>query len=145
MHRFAFHLPAEVDPAALLHGAHLVGAEGVPVRAEIRLDRGMIHGESRGTDAVGLSLLWPVKGFGTVQLETTRLPPANEPYHLNVELARHRLMRISFKREEWGLFDYPGMDEQGWDRMQEKSRQRFRTMARAALKAARTQGGSADG
>lgn len=52
-----------------------------------------------------------VPGVGPVQLETTRLVPRAEPYHLHVELARHRLMRISFKREEWGLFDYPGMDD----------------------------------
>jgi threonyl-tRNA synthetase len=30
----------------------------------------------------------------------------NEPYNLHVELARGRLMRISQKREDWGLFDF---------------------------------------
>ena len=53
----------------------------------------------------------PVGDLGTFQLETTRLLPRPEPYHLHVELARQRLMRISMKREEWGLFDYSGMDE----------------------------------
>ncbi|MCH7872585.1 MAG: endo-1,4-beta-xylanase, partial [Planctomycetes bacterium] len=35
--------------------------------------------------------------------------------HLHVELARNRLMRISLKREEWGLFDYPGVEKMSAD------------------------------
>jgi hypothetical protein len=38
-------------------------------------------------------------------LETTRLPERDEPYILNLELARGRVMRLMQKREEWGLFD----------------------------------------
>ena len=35
-----------------------------------------------------LSLMWQTKNFGTVMLETTRLPERDEPYILNLELAR---------------------------------------------------------
>lgn len=94
-----------------LHGAHLYGADGVPVRAEVRYQNGQIVCDTKAQMPLGLSLLWPVHGFGVVQLETTRLPLRREPYHLHLELARHRLMRISLKREEWGLFDYSGMEE----------------------------------
>ena len=38
-----------------------------------------------------------------------RVTPA-VPYILNVELARAQLMRIAQKREDWGLFDYPGAE-----------------------------------
>lgn len=111
MYRFAIY-PTKLTPALPdLRGAHLVGADGVPVRGAIRMEKGQILCETRHQDAVGLSLLWPVDGAGVLQLETTRLPLRNEPYHLHLELARHRLMRISMKREEWGLFDYPGMEE----------------------------------
>jgi hypothetical protein len=94
-----------------LRGAYLVGVDEVPVRGELRVDGNIIACESRSREAVGLSVLWPVKDYGTMQLQTTRLPVRDEPYHLHIELARHRLMRISTKREEWGLFDYPGVEE----------------------------------
>lgn len=90
---------------------YLVGVDGVPVRGDIRYADDVIVCETHTPEALGLSLLWEVEGFGRVQLETTRLPPRDEPYNLHAELARHRLMRISTKREEWGLYDYPGMNE----------------------------------
>jgi GH35 family endo-1,4-beta-xylanase len=94
-----------------LHGAHLVGNDNVPIRADIRWEDKAIRCTPRMQDPVGLSLLWPVKGFGTIQLQTTRLPGREQPYNLHLELARHQLMRVTVKREEWGLFDYSGMDE----------------------------------
>ncbi len=94
-----------------LHGAHLVGTDNVPLRGEITWAGKEIRCVTRSPDPFGLSLLWPVKSFGTLQLQTTRLPAREKPYHLHVELARHQLMRISVKREEWGLFDYSGMDD----------------------------------
>lgn len=110
MHRFAFY-PTNTKITPDLRGAHLVGSDGVPVRAEIKLKKNEIVCTPRTQDPVGLSLLWPVEGFGVVQLQTTRLPVREKPYNLHVELARHQLMRISVKREEWGLYDYNGMDE----------------------------------
>lgn len=93
-----------------LRGLHLVGPDSVPIRGEVKQENGLIVAAARSKDPVGLSVLWPVPGFGLVQLETTRLLPRAEPYHLPIELVRHRLMRLSIKREEWGLFDYEGMD-----------------------------------
>ncbi|MFQ5806975.1 MAG: endo-1,4-beta-xylanase [Phycisphaerae bacterium] len=94
-----------------LRGAHLVGIDEVPVRGELRASGNIIACESRSPEPLGISVLWPVRDYGTVQLQTTRLPTREEPYHLHIELVRHRLMRISMKREEWGLFDYPGVEE----------------------------------
>lgn len=111
MHRFSCYPTQEHKPPISLHGAHLLGSDNVPVRAEIQWRKNEIRCTPRTRDPVGLSLLWPVKGFGAVQLQTTRLPAREKPYHLHLELARHQLMRISVKREEWGLFDYSGMDE----------------------------------
>ena len=103
--------PKKATTATALRGAHLLGADGVPVRGEVKIKAGRITCECRHDEPLALSLLWPVADFGLVQLETTRLPARDEPYLLNVELVRHRLMRISQKCEEWGLFDYPGMEE----------------------------------
>ena len=111
MWRFAYYPEGGERSAPDLRGAYLVGVDGIPVRGEVRLDGQMIVCESRNPEALGLSVLWPVEGYGTVQLETTRLASREEPYHLHTELARHRLMRISTKREEWGLYDYPAMEQ----------------------------------
>ena len=102
--------PKEGEAPPNLRGAHLVGIDTVPARGDLRVNGTMVTCEPRGQEPLGLSVLWPVEGHGTVQLQTTRLPLRDEPYHLHVELVRHRLMRISVKREEWGLFDYPGIE-----------------------------------
>lgn len=111
MHRFTWHPPDARSQPPALHGAHLVGQDNVPVRGDIVFVSGELRCTPRTQDPVGLSLLWRVEGFGVVQLQTTRLPPRDKPYHLHLELARCQLMRLSSKREEWGLFDYTGMDD----------------------------------
>ncbi|RIK68288.1 MAG: hypothetical protein DCC65_03595 [Planctomycetota bacterium] len=90
-----------------LTGAHLLGPERVPVRGELRFEKGEILCETRSRAAAALAIVWPVKGFGRVMLETPRLLERREPYNLVVELTRGQLMRISLKREDWGLYDYP--------------------------------------
>jgi hypothetical protein len=109
--KFLYYPPEGSGFVPDVQGALLLGADGVPLRGELRLEDGVISAETRNQEALAISLLWPVPGFGAVQLETTRLPARARPYHLHLELARHRLMRISLKREEWGLFDYSGMEE----------------------------------
>ncbi|MCZ6684200.1 MAG: endo-1,4-beta-xylanase [Planctomycetota bacterium] len=90
-----------------LDGAFLIGNDNVPVRGDLRFADGEIICEPRSRGPVALSVMWPVKGFGRIMLETTRLMERPEPYNLHVELARGRLVRISQKREDWGLFDFP--------------------------------------
>ena len=90
-----------------LSGAYLFGADLIPFRHvdAIRFSDGVIECLKKSTDSAGLSLLWPVDGFGQVLLSTARIPERQEPYILNVELARARLMQITLKREDWALFD----------------------------------------
>jgi hypothetical protein len=90
-----------------LDGAHLLGQECVPVRAEITVEDGRIRCSKRAAGAAALALLWDAGSAGRLMLPTTRLPERKEPYILNVELARGRLMSLLQKREDWGLFDYP--------------------------------------
>jgi hypothetical protein len=105
-----------------LEGAHLLGADRVPLRAELRFVDGEIVCEPRVRGAAALAIMWPVKGLGEtdgtptgaagggthgrMMLETTRLIERSKPYILNLELARGQLMRISLKREDWGLYDF---------------------------------------
>ena len=90
-----------------LSSAYVFGADSVPLRGSrnIRCADGIVEFDGKGNETVGLSLLWPAVGFGEIQLSTTRLLDRVEPYILNVELARTKLMQIMVKREEWSLFD----------------------------------------
>ena len=92
---------SEVD----LKGAHLLGGERVPIRGEVRFEKGHIVCEPRSRAAAALAIQWTVPGFGRVMLETPRLLDRAQPYDLLSELARGHLMRISLKREDWGLYD----------------------------------------
>src|SRR5271170_3318769 len=94
-------VPAELD----LSTAYLVGSDSVPIRGEFSYFNGEIVCRTRAAGPAALTLLWNLKGFGNVMLETTRLPERDEPYLLNLELARGRVMRLMQKREEWGIFD----------------------------------------
>lgn len=90
-----------------LAGAYLFGADMIPLRRvdKIVFKNGVLKCQKQSHDSAGLSLLWPIEGNGQLLLNTTRLPEREEPYNLNLELARARLMQITLKREDWALFD----------------------------------------
>lgn len=90
-----------------LSGAYLFGADMIPLRHvdKIECDGGSIDCQKKSHDSAGLALLWPVKSNGRLLLNTTRLPEREEPYNLNLELARARLMQITLKREDWSFFE----------------------------------------
>ena len=90
-----------------LAGAYLFGADMIPLRRvdKIAFENGVLECQKKSRDSAGLSLLWPIEGNGQLLLNTTRLPEREEPYNLNLELARARLMQITLKREDWALFD----------------------------------------
>jgi hypothetical protein len=110
MLRFALSDNSKLADAKHLECAYLVGTDGVPLRAEIELTGGEIICRKRAGGPAGLCLLYDVNGFGKVLLDTTRLIARDRPYMLSVELLRGRLMRISQKREDWGLFDFVGVE-----------------------------------
>ncbi len=89
-----------------LSGAYLFGQDGIPLRADLAAAHGQISCIKRVPGASGLALLWLAGQAGRFLLPTCRLPEREEPYNLNVELARAQMMRIAQKREDWGLFDY---------------------------------------
>ncbi|HEX4052800.1 MAG TPA: endo-1,4-beta-xylanase [Tepidisphaeraceae bacterium] len=87
-----------------------MGPESVPLPAEIYFRDGILVLNRADEHALGIALLWDVPGVGTLHLETTRLQHREQPYNLNVELARFRLMKIVQKQEDWNLFDFPKAD-----------------------------------
>jgi hypothetical protein len=88
-------------------GAISIGPESVPVPGEVSFRDGLLVIEKNDDHPTGVGLLWDCGAVGSYHIETTRLPPRDKPYNLNVELARFRLMRIVQKQEDWNLFDFP--------------------------------------
>jgi hypothetical protein len=105
-----------------LHGAYLFGSDGMSVRkSQIAFAQGHLECFKPNQETSGLTLLWPVEGFGRVMLSTTCLPERPEPYNLNLELARGRLMQIINKREDWSIFE----DAEGNGVLQEQAQDLF--------------------
>ncbi len=117
-----------------LRHAFLLGPDDTPINAEIRLEDGLIRCQKRTPDAAALSLQFRVEPVAhpptaagepvrlpapllpaaeepyEVSLQTCLLPEREWPYLLSLELARHRLMLIINKLEDWALFDLPADD-----------------------------------
>ena len=91
--------------------AGVMGPESVPAAGRVAFEQGLLRVEAGDVPAdepqpaVGVALLWDAGEPGCYVLETCRLPPRDKPYVLNVELARHRLMRLVHKQEDWNLWD----------------------------------------
>jgi len=88
-----------------LEDVHMFGQDEIPVRGELEFVQGELRSIRYNDTAVGVSTLWKTENTGKLLLQTTRLPVREKFYNLNVEIARARLLRISQKREEWGLTD----------------------------------------
>ncbi len=95
------------------------GPEGVPMVGEVLFNNGVLEIRRSEEHPAGLSLLWDAGNAGEYALDTARVQPREQPFNLNVELARGRLMRLVQKQEDWTLFDFPKA---------EKLTQRFRDL-----------------
>lgn len=105
--KFQVFKEGKLDSDFTLSAAYMFGADSIPLHAvdKITFKGGVIECSRKSHDSAGLALLWPVEGFGRILLPTTRLPERKEPYNLNVELARARLMQITLKCEDWSFFN----------------------------------------
>ena len=110
MLRFDVYRNGEAPEQVDLAGAYVFGQDYIPVRADLATANGQVTCIKHAAGACGIAVLWETSSAGTYLLPTTRLPDQDEPYSLNVELARSQVMRIAQKREDWGLFDYVGAE-----------------------------------
>lgn len=113
----------------LLPGASIVGPDSVPVTGSASAEPGLIRCEKTSSEAAGLSIqvnldaralssIRPsplpdgtsLRPMGELVLQTCLLPDRARPYLLSLELARHRLMLILNKMEEWRAFDFAADD-----------------------------------
>jgi hypothetical protein len=111
MLKFIAHIDGRPVTEADVIGAYMIGQENVPLRADIAVSEGVIYCRKQAMGPAALALLWTVRGFGRILLETTRLPEREEPYILSLELARARLQLVSYKQADWGLYDYAGGED----------------------------------
>jgi len=108
---FAVYQNGELATDVRLSNAYVVGSDDVPSRADLSFSNGVITCEKRAAGPAGLAILWHVEGCGEILTETARVLERQKPYVLQVELARGRLLRVSQKIEEWGLFDFEGTEK----------------------------------
>ncbi len=94
-------------------GAIGMGPESVPLQADISFENSLLQVRRSDEQALGIALLWDMGPQGAYFIETTRLSPRAQPYNLNVELARFRLMKVMQKQEDWNLFDFPRAERFG--------------------------------
>lgn len=85
--------------------AYLIGKEDLTVPGSIAFREGVLHCSRHNADAASLALQVDLGDLGLLTLQTCLLPDRVEPYLLDVELARHRIMLILNKLEEWSLSD----------------------------------------
>ncbi len=89
-----------------LRNAYLIGNDNNATRGKITFEEGILYIEKREAGSIALALQQEVSGKSSFTLRTCMLPERNEPYLLNLELARHRIMMIYNKLEDWGMFDF---------------------------------------
>lgn len=85
--------------------AHLLGRDDQPVSGTVEFRGGCIVCVPDDAAATALSLEMDAEPIGRLMLQTCLLPQRDEPYLLNLELARHRIKQYIAKGEEWLLFD----------------------------------------
>ncbi|MEM6855330.1 MAG: hypothetical protein AAF593_13065, partial [Planctomycetota bacterium] len=88
-----------------LRNAYLVDSEGNGVRCEFYFEDGQVVCEKREAGTAAFCLQHAAGDLGELTLQTCLLPERDEPYLLAVELARHRLMTVYNKLEDWAMFE----------------------------------------
>ena len=113
MLRFAVYDGGEPAGARPLPHAHLVGKDDLAVAAQIALEAGVIECRKSSSEEAALAIQFDAGEPGVLTLRTTLLPERPEPYLLELELARYRIMLFLNKIEEWSLSsladDHPAM------------------------------------
>lgn len=102
-----FFVPDSEGPVGLWSSsnAYLVGADGHAKRCEVESGDGTITFMARDASSSAACVQQDTGECGDLLLQTCLLPPREEPYLLNLELARHRIMLLYNKLEDWGMFD----------------------------------------
>lgn len=91
-----------------IRNAYLIGSDNNAIGAHLSLESQGIVCEKRETGVAALALAQDVGACGHLVLQTCLLPEREKPYLLSLELARHRLLLIYNKLEDWLMFEASG-------------------------------------
>jgi len=105
MLRFAVFDDAGPHPAFPLRHAHIVGKDDIVTPGSVDVGPGLITCRKARDEAAALALQFDAGAAGLLTLQTCLLPDRDEPYLLELELARHRIMMVLVNLEEWGQAD----------------------------------------
>lgn len=105
MIRFTSHSTNPI--AGELTNAHLIARDNEVIPGQITNENGIISAESTGHTSFALCLQCEAGKAGRLMLQTSVLPPREDPYILDLELARHRIKLFLDQSENWGLFRLP--------------------------------------
>jgi len=105
-----------------LHQSYLIGSDNNALRANITFKDGLIACQKREPGVAAMALLYDAGASGQLVLQTCLLPEREDPYILSLELARHRLLSIYNKLEDWSMFEV-GPDQSVMQRFEAARRQ----------------------
>jgi GH35 family endo-1,4-beta-xylanase len=91
--------------AGELVNAHLLSRDSQVIQGTVTIDEnGLISANTIGHPSFALCLLYDAGKAGRLMLQTSILPPREQPYMLSLELARHRIKSFLDLSENWSLF-----------------------------------------
>lgn len=101
--RFAVHPPECLADWPEMHRGYLSGADGRIFPTRMEVDGNVIAARRSSSESSKLHIAWPVTGYGRPLLRTASLPEREQPYLLQVELARGELVALRNQAAGWEL------------------------------------------
>ncbi len=105
MLRFRVFENGQAAKECALRNAYLIGSDSSAMRGDITFRNGEVQVQKRELGSTSLALQQTLGDLGEMTVQTTLLPDREEPYLLSLEQARHRLMMLWAKLEDWGMLD----------------------------------------
>lgn len=111
--RFVIHPPELLDEWPEGERAYISGADGrvFPTRVEREQETGVIACRRNYPDSGKMYVAWSIPGFGRPVIGTTALSEREEPYLLNVELARGKISQLRDQLGAWELEGFSPPEE----------------------------------
>ena len=102
MGQMRFRIPnsMEYDPQ-IWSTAYVSGLEGIPWQGRNRIEDDCLVIDRNVNDSGKLSIVWPTKEYGPLLLTTGSLRCSEQPYWLQLELARGTLHRVRGRGLDW--------------------------------------------
>lgn len=102
MGQMRFRIPNSMDyDPQIWSTAYISGLEGIPWSGRNRIEDDCLVIDRAVNDSGKLSIVWPTKEYGPILLTTGSLRCSEQPYWLQLELARGTLHRVRGRGLDW--------------------------------------------